>query len=107
MKTPMSSDTKLTKDEECESIDSTKYQGKTCSLFYLTASRPDIMFKVCLCAWKRISKKRTKSKPKRQNRARERKESERKVKSKPKSKSQPKSTPTKSKSKAEPISKKC
>ncbi|GJW33747.1 retrovirus-related pol polyprotein from transposon TNT 1-94 [Tanacetum coccineum] len=27
MKTPMSSDTKLTKDEECESIDSTKYQG--------------------------------------------------------------------------------
>nr|GEU84799.1 retrovirus-related Pol polyprotein from transposon TNT 1-94 [Tanacetum cinerariifolium] len=27
MKTPMSSNTKLTKDEECESIDSTKYQG--------------------------------------------------------------------------------
>nr|GEW24898.1 retrovirus-related Pol polyprotein from transposon TNT 1-94 [Tanacetum cinerariifolium] len=27
MKTPMSSDTKLTKDEECESIDSTKYRG--------------------------------------------------------------------------------
>ncbi|GJZ54982.1 retrovirus-related pol polyprotein from transposon TNT 1-94 [Tanacetum coccineum] len=27
MKTPMSSDTKLTKDEECESVDSTKYQG--------------------------------------------------------------------------------
>ncbi|GKA95668.1 hypothetical protein Tco_0817763 [Tanacetum coccineum] len=27
MKTPMSSDTKLMKDEECESIDSTKYQG--------------------------------------------------------------------------------
>ncbi|GJS01332.1 retrovirus-related pol polyprotein from transposon TNT 1-94 [Tanacetum coccineum] len=26
MKTPMSSDTKLTKDEECESVDSTKYQ---------------------------------------------------------------------------------
>ncbi|GKB89425.1 retrovirus-related pol polyprotein from transposon TNT 1-94 [Tanacetum coccineum] len=26
MKTPMSSDTKLTKDEECESIDSTKYR---------------------------------------------------------------------------------
>nr|GEV07917.1 retrotransposon protein [Tanacetum cinerariifolium] len=28
MKTPMSSDTKLMKDEECESIDSTKYRGK-------------------------------------------------------------------------------
>ncbi|GJT35536.1 retrovirus-related pol polyprotein from transposon TNT 1-94 [Tanacetum coccineum] len=27
MKTPMSSDTKLTKDEECEFIDSTKYRG--------------------------------------------------------------------------------
>nr|GEV02378.1 retrovirus-related Pol polyprotein from transposon TNT 1-94 [Tanacetum cinerariifolium] len=50
MKTPMSSDTKLTKDEECESVDSTKYQGTICSLLYLTASRPDIMFSVCLCA---------------------------------------------------------
>ncbi|GJS68163.1 retrovirus-related pol polyprotein from transposon TNT 1-94 [Tanacetum coccineum] len=27
MKTPMSSDTKVTKDEECESVDSTKYRG--------------------------------------------------------------------------------
>nr|GEU37840.1 retrovirus-related Pol polyprotein from transposon TNT 1-94 [Tanacetum cinerariifolium] len=27
MKTPMSSDTKLTKDEECKSIDNTKYRG--------------------------------------------------------------------------------
>ncbi|GKA66242.1 hypothetical protein Tco_0766050 [Tanacetum coccineum] len=29
MKTPMSSDTKLTKDEECESVDGTKYRGTT------------------------------------------------------------------------------
>ncbi|GKB57207.1 hypothetical protein Tco_0913393 [Tanacetum coccineum] len=50
MKTPMSSDTKLTKDEECESLDSTKYRGMIGSLLYLTASRPDIMFSVCLCA---------------------------------------------------------
>ncbi|GJT87393.1 copia protein [Tanacetum coccineum] len=50
MKTPMSSDTKLTKDEECESADSTKYQGMIGSLLYLTTSRPDIMFSVCLCA---------------------------------------------------------
>nr|GEU85698.1 retrovirus-related Pol polyprotein from transposon TNT 1-94 [Tanacetum cinerariifolium] len=50
MKTPMSSDTKLTKDEECESVDSTKYQGMIGSLLYLTESRPDIMFSVCLCA---------------------------------------------------------
>nr|GEU83697.1 copia protein [Tanacetum cinerariifolium] len=45
----MSSDTKLTKDEECDSVDSTKYRGMICSLLYLTASRPDIMFSVSLC----------------------------------------------------------
>ncbi|GJR32852.1 retrovirus-related pol polyprotein from transposon TNT 1-94 [Tanacetum coccineum] len=50
MKTPMSSDTKLTKDGECESVNSTKYQGMIGSLLYLTTSRPDIMFSVCLCA---------------------------------------------------------
>ncbi|GJV58340.1 retrovirus-related pol polyprotein from transposon TNT 1-94 [Tanacetum coccineum] len=50
MKTPMSSDTKLTKDEECELVDSTKYRGMIGSLLYLTASRTDIMFSVCLCA---------------------------------------------------------
>ncbi|GJY32870.1 hypothetical protein Tco_0417339 [Tanacetum coccineum] len=44
MKTPMSSDTKLTKDEQCE------HRGMIGSLLYLTASRPDIMFSVCLCA---------------------------------------------------------
>ncbi|GKA09456.1 retrovirus-related pol polyprotein from transposon TNT 1-94 [Tanacetum coccineum] len=35
MKTPMSSDTKLTKDKECESVDSTKYRGIIGSLLYL------------------------------------------------------------------------
>ncbi|GJW42305.1 retrovirus-related pol polyprotein from transposon TNT 1-94 [Tanacetum coccineum] len=50
MKTPMSSDAKLTKDEEGESVDSTKYRGMIGSLLYLMASRPDIMFSVCLCA---------------------------------------------------------
>nr|GEU70767.1 retrovirus-related Pol polyprotein from transposon TNT 1-94 [Tanacetum cinerariifolium] len=50
MKTPLSSDTKLTKDKEYESIDSTKYRGIIGSLLYLTESRPDIMFSVCLCA---------------------------------------------------------
>ena len=50
IKTPMSTKTKLTKDEESESVDSTKYRGMIGSLLYLTASRPDIMFSVCLCA---------------------------------------------------------
>ncbi|GJS26728.1 retrovirus-related pol polyprotein from transposon TNT 1-94 [Tanacetum coccineum] len=34
MKTPMSSDTKLTKDKECESVDSTKYRGTISCLVY-------------------------------------------------------------------------
>ncbi|GJW18049.1 retrovirus-related pol polyprotein from transposon TNT 1-94 [Tanacetum coccineum] len=50
MKTPMSSDAKLTKYEECESVDSNKYRGMVGNLLYLTASRPDIMFSICLCA---------------------------------------------------------
>ncbi|GJV41894.1 hypothetical protein Tco_1420334 [Tanacetum coccineum] len=50
MKTPMSTETKLTKDEEGESVDNTKYRGMIGSLLYLMASRPDIMFSVCLCA---------------------------------------------------------
>ncbi|GJT44292.1 hypothetical protein Tco_0953007 [Tanacetum coccineum] len=50
MKAPMSTNTKLTKDEERESVDSTKYRGMIGSLLYLMASRPDIMFSVCLCA---------------------------------------------------------
>ncbi|GKF43779.1 hypothetical protein Tco_0130331 [Tanacetum coccineum] len=50
LKTPMSSDTKLMKDEECESVDNTKYRGMIGSLLYLMASRHDIMFSVSLCA---------------------------------------------------------
>ncbi|GJV98107.1 retrovirus-related pol polyprotein from transposon TNT 1-94 [Tanacetum coccineum] len=50
IKTPMSTETKLTRDEDGESVDNTKYRGMIGSLLYLTASRPDIMFSVCLCA---------------------------------------------------------
>nr|GEX71224.1 uncharacterized mitochondrial protein AtMg00810-like [Tanacetum cinerariifolium] len=49
-KTPMSTKIKLTKDDEADFVDSSKYQGMNGSLLYLTASRPDIMFSVCLCA---------------------------------------------------------
>ncbi|GKB54194.1 hypothetical protein Tco_0904947 [Tanacetum coccineum] len=49
-KTPMSRKRVLTLDKDNESIDSTKYRGMIGSLLYLTASRPDIMFSVCLCA---------------------------------------------------------
>ena len=38
-------------NEECSSkVDPTKYRGMIGSLLYLTASRPDILFSVCLCA---------------------------------------------------------
>nr|GEW77830.1 hypothetical protein [Tanacetum cinerariifolium] len=50
IKTPMSSETKLTRDEDGEPIDDTKYRGMIGSLLYLTASRLDIMFRACLCA---------------------------------------------------------
>ncbi|GJR55882.1 hypothetical protein Tco_1406403 [Tanacetum coccineum] len=46
----MSSETKLTWDEDEESIDNTKYHGMIGSLLNLTASRSDIMFSVFLCA---------------------------------------------------------
>ncbi|GJT05121.1 retrovirus-related pol polyprotein from transposon TNT 1-94 [Tanacetum coccineum] len=49
IKTPMSSETKLTRDEEGEFVDNTKYRGMIGSLLYLTASQPDIMFSVCQC----------------------------------------------------------
>ena len=48
--TPMSSKIKLDKDEKGKEVDVKAYRGIIGSLFYLTASRPDIMFNVCLCA---------------------------------------------------------
>nr|XP_043619818.1 secreted RxLR effector protein 161-like [Erigeron canadensis] len=48
--TPMAPTTQLSIDEEGEPMDSTKYRGMIGSLLYLTASRPDIMYSVCLCA---------------------------------------------------------
>ncbi|KAL4312619.1 hypothetical protein GQ457_01G020080 [Hibiscus cannabinus] len=48
--TPMSSSIKLDKDEEGKCVDSKLYRSMIASLLYLTASRLDIMFSVCLCA---------------------------------------------------------
>ncbi|XP_050895213.1 secreted RxLR effector protein 161-like [Lathyrus oleraceus] len=48
--TQMGSGTYLDNDESETSIDITKYQGMINSLLYLMASRPDIMFSVCLYA---------------------------------------------------------
>ena len=37
-------------DEADQLVDSTKYRGLIGSLLYLTASRPEIQFGLCLCA---------------------------------------------------------
>ncbi|GJT73018.1 retrovirus-related pol polyprotein from transposon TNT 1-94 [Tanacetum coccineum] len=50
IKTLMSTKTKLTRDEEGESVDNTKYRGMIGSLLYLPTSRLDILFSACLCA---------------------------------------------------------
>jgi len=48
--TPITTNCLMDADEVGQSIDSTKYRGLIGSLLYLTASRPNIQFGVCLCA---------------------------------------------------------
>ncbi|KAK6128492.1 hypothetical protein DH2020_037776 [Rehmannia glutinosa] len=48
--TPMATNVKIDKDEKGKSADESKYRGMIGSLLYLTASRPDILHAVCLCA---------------------------------------------------------
>jgi hypothetical protein len=49
METPMSMTTALDADEEGEHVDQNNYWSMIGSLLYLTATRPDIQFSVCLC----------------------------------------------------------
>ena len=48
IKTPMPSNGYLNQDEGDKSVDQTLYRSMIGSLLYLTASRPDIMFSVCV-----------------------------------------------------------
>jgi hypothetical protein len=48
--TPMSMATALDPDENGEAMDQREYRSIIGSLLYLTATRPDIMFVVGLCA---------------------------------------------------------
>jgi hypothetical protein len=50
IKTPMPSNGHLDLDEEAKPVDQTLYRSMIGSLLYLTTSRPDIMFNVCMCA---------------------------------------------------------
>ncbi|GJT63125.1 hypothetical protein Tco_1006658 [Tanacetum coccineum] len=48
--TPMVEKSKLDEDLEGKSVDPIHYRGMVGTLMYLTASRPDITFVVCMCA---------------------------------------------------------
>ncbi|WVZ49159.1 LOW QUALITY PROTEIN: hypothetical protein U9M48_000536 [Paspalum notatum var. saurae] len=48
--TPMSTNTALDADEDGEAVDQKEFRGMIGSLLYLTATRPDIQFAVCLYA---------------------------------------------------------
>nr|GEX44810.1 retrovirus-related Pol polyprotein from transposon TNT 1-94 [Tanacetum cinerariifolium] len=48
--TPMAKHPKLDEDKGGKLIDPTHYRGMVGSLMYLSASRPDIVFAVCMCA---------------------------------------------------------
>ena len=50
IKTPMPTNGHLDLDEGGNPVDQTLYRSMIGSLLYLTASRPDIMFSVCICA---------------------------------------------------------
>jgi hypothetical protein len=50
MTTTMSTTTALDADEEGEDVDQKEYRSMIGSLLYLTATRPDIQFSLCLCA---------------------------------------------------------
>ncbi|GKF90609.1 hypothetical protein Tco_0274310 [Tanacetum coccineum] len=52
--TPIESHKSLVKDEDGVDVNVHVYRSMIGSLMYLTASRPDIMFAVCVCARKRI-----------------------------------------------------
>nr|GEV50840.1 retrotransposon protein, putative, unclassified [Tanacetum cinerariifolium] len=48
--TPMVEKSKLDEDTQGQAIDPTHYQGMVSTLMYLTSSRPDLTFVVCMCA---------------------------------------------------------
>nr|GEZ92716.1 copia protein [Tanacetum cinerariifolium] len=48
--TPMVEKSKLDEDKEGKVIDSSHYRGMIGTLLYLTASRPDLQFAICMCA---------------------------------------------------------
>ncbi|GKB71162.1 retrovirus-related pol polyprotein from transposon TNT 1-94 [Tanacetum coccineum] len=48
--TPMVEKSKMDEDKEGKAVDSSHYRGMIGTLLYLTASRPDLPFAICMCA---------------------------------------------------------
>nr|GEZ19996.1 uncharacterized mitochondrial protein AtMg00810-like [Tanacetum cinerariifolium]GEZ32603.1 uncharacterized mitochondrial protein AtMg00810-like [Tanacetum cinerariifolium] len=48
--TPMVEKSKLNEDKEGKAVDPSHYHGMIGTLLYLTASRPDLQFSICMCA---------------------------------------------------------
>ncbi|GKG17130.1 hypothetical protein Tco_0362087, partial [Tanacetum coccineum] len=48
--TPMVEKSKLDEDKEGKAVDPSHYLGMIGTLLYLTASRPDLQFAICMCA---------------------------------------------------------
>nr|GFC47364.1 putative ribonuclease H-like domain-containing protein [Tanacetum cinerariifolium] len=48
--TPMVEKSKLDEDKEGKAVDPSHYRGMIGTLLYLTASRPDLQFTICMCA---------------------------------------------------------
>ncbi|GKC49584.1 hypothetical protein Tco_1072329 [Tanacetum coccineum] len=48
--TPMVEKSKLDEDPQGKAVDPTRYRGMIGTLMYLTASRPDLVFAMCMCA---------------------------------------------------------
>ncbi|GKD95589.1 hypothetical protein Tco_1379486 [Tanacetum coccineum] len=55
--TPMMEKSKLDEDPQGKVVDPTYYRGMVSTLMYLTASRPDLTFAVCMCARYQATKK--------------------------------------------------
>nr|GFC79837.1 uncharacterized mitochondrial protein AtMg00810-like [Tanacetum cinerariifolium] len=49
--TPMVEKSKMDEDKEGKAVDPSYYRGMIGTLLYLTASRPDLQFAICMCAW--------------------------------------------------------
>nr|GEX56668.1 hypothetical protein [Tanacetum cinerariifolium] len=49
--TPMVEKSKLDEDKEGKVVDPSHYRGMIGTLLYLTASRPNLQFDICMCSW--------------------------------------------------------